>query len=203
MPKKKLLFVFALILLYISCGPVTVEDHQKLFESNMGQLDEISNKYPNFRLACETIRKDAKQQMESAKQLAEENSKIAGMAAANNIAAPEWVVNLSTIDFQFDYIREMIATASKNSKDKEFNNAVQKASLNGEETIKNAQKKLANANIKNPSDAAEVVGSVMIKLESAVNELSGLIETIEKDTLPTLNKTAPDTGKTVIEGGTQ
>jgi hypothetical protein len=177
---KKIHFIalFALLFLAVSCQK-TIEGEQKNFDANIQMLNEVSAKYPRFKGACETLKSDANNQMESARKLSEEKSKIEGMSAANKIASPIWVNNLSQMDSKINAIRDMITKAAQNAKDKNDSDAAWTASRQGEDAIREAKNKLEKADVNNPSDAAAIVSSVMSNLEAAEKRLSDVVKTAQ------------------------
>jgi exonuclease VII small subunit len=172
------LVLLAILFLTASCQK-TIEGEQKNFDANIQKLDEVAAKYPKFKKACDILKKDANNQMESARKLSEEKSKIEGMSAANTIASPQWVGNLSEMDKKIEAIRDMITKAAQMSKDKNDKDAAWTASRMGEDAISDVENKLNDARIESPSDAAAVVSSAMSKLEAAEKRLSDVVKTAQ------------------------
>ena len=197
MKKSQLIALLGFLFLAVSCQK-TIEGEQKNFDSNIQKLDEISAKYPRFKGACETIKKDANKQMESARQLSEEKSKIDAMSAANKIASPIWVYNLSQMDRKINAIRDMITKAAQNAKDKNDSDAAWMASRQGENAISEAKNKLENADVNNPSDAAAIVSSVMKNLEAAERRLNDVVKTAQDKVAA--EKKAENDAKTAEDG---
>jgi DNA repair exonuclease SbcCD ATPase subunit len=178
MKKSQLIALLGFLFLSVSCQK-TIEGEQRNFDANIQTLNEVSAKYPRFKGACETLKKDANKQMETARQLSEEKSKIEGMSAANTIASPVWVNNLSQMDSKINEIRDMITKAAQNAKDKNDSDAAWTASRQGEDAISEAKNKLEKADVNNPSDAAAIVSSVMSNLEAAEKRLSDVVKTAQ------------------------
>jgi len=197
MKKSPFLALLAFLFLAVSCQK-TIEGEQKNFDSNIQKLDEVSAKYPRFKGACETLKKDANKQMESARQLSEEKSKIEAMSTANTIASPVWVNNLSQMDSKINAIRDMITKAAQNAKDRNDSDAAWTASRQGEDAIREARNKLENADINNPSDAAAIVSSVMSNLEAAERRLNDVVKTAQDKVAA--EKKAENDAKTAEDG---
>ena len=172
------LILLAILFLTASCQK-TIEGEQKNYDANIQKLDEVAAKYPGFKKVCEIIKSDASKQMESAKNLSEEKSKIEGMSAANAIASPTWVNNLSDMDNKINAIRDMITKAAQNAKDKNDSDAAWAASRQGEDAISEAKNKLENSKVNNTSDAAVIVSSVMSNLDAAEKRLSDVVKTAQ------------------------
>ena len=178
MKKSPLFALLAFMFLAVSCQK-TIEGEQKSFDANIQKLNEVAAKYPSFRNACETLKSDANKQMQAARLLSEEKSKIEGMSAANTIASPVWVSNLSDMDRKINAIRDMITKAAQNAKDQNDSDAAWMATRQGEDAIREAKIKLESAQINNPSDAAVVVSSVLSNLEAAEKRLSDVVKTAQ------------------------
>jgi hypothetical protein len=173
-----LLVLLGLLFFSVSCKR-TIEGEMKNFEANIQRLSEVAAKYPAFKSACETLKNDASKQMEAAKSLSEEKSKIAAMTTANNLASPTWVSDLNSIDAKINSIRDMATKAAQSSHDKTDSDAAWYASRMGEDAIRETKSKLDNASISNPSDAAAVVSSLMSNLSSAEKRLNDVVQTAE------------------------
>jgi hypothetical protein len=178
MKKANLFTLIAILFLAASCQK-TVDGELKNFDANIQKLNEVAIKYPNFKAACESIKKDATDQMEAAKKLGEETSKIEGMSAANKIASEPWIRDLSNLDSKINAIRDMITKAAQSAKDKNDSDAAWLASRQGEEAIREAKIKLETAMIYNKSDAAVIVDSVLRNLNEAEKRLAGVVKTAQ------------------------
>jgi chromosome segregation ATPase len=172
-----LLSLCALLFLATSCKK-SIEGETKKFDSNIQRLNEVAAKYPSFKAACETLKTDATKQMEAAKSLSEEKAKIEAMAAANNIASPTWVNDLSNIDNKINSIRDMSTKASQNSHDHNDSDAAWVASRQGEDAIREANNKLGGT-VDSPSAAAAIVSSIISNLDAAERRLSDVVKTAE------------------------
>jgi hypothetical protein len=178
MKKANLFTLMVMLFLATSCQK-TVEGELRNFDANIQKLNEVAAKYPKFKSACESLKKDATDQMEAAKKLGEETSKIEAMSAANKIASESWVYNLSNMDSKINAIRDMITKAAQSAKDKNDSDAAWVASRQGEDAIREAKYKLENATIYNKSDAAVIVSTVMLNLEAAEKRLSEVVKTAQ------------------------
>jgi uncharacterized phage infection (PIP) family protein YhgE len=178
MKKSPIFALIAFLFLAVSCEK-TIEGEMKNFDVNIQKLNEVSTKYPNFKNACEILKKDGTKLMEDAKKLGEEKSKIAGMSAANSILSESWVSDLLDIDNKINTIRDLIAKTAQNVKDKNDSDAAWLASNQGEEAIRQAKIKLENAVINRPSDAAVIVRTEMSNLEAAEKRLNDIVKTAQ------------------------
>jgi uncharacterized phage infection (PIP) family protein YhgE len=178
MKKSPIIALIAFLFLAVSCEK-TIEGEMKNFDVNIQKLNEVSAKYPNFKNACEILKKDGTKLMEDAKKLGEEKSKIAGMSAANSILSESWVSDLLDIDNKVNTIRDLIAKTAQNVKDKNDSDAAWVASNQGEEAIRQAKRKLENAVVNKPSDAAVIVRTEMSNLEAAEKRLNDVVKTAQ------------------------
>jgi len=178
MKKSPIFALLAFLFLAVSCQK-TIEGEMRNFESNIQKLNEVSAKYPNFKNVCDILRKDATDQMETAKKLAEESSKIKSMSAANEIISPSWISDLLDMDKKVNDIRDLITKVAQNVKDKNDSDAAWSASRQGEEAIREAKTKLENAVVNRPSDAEVIVRTEMSNLDAAIRRLNDVVKTAQ------------------------
>jgi hypothetical protein len=175
------LLTLLLLTLTLSCER-TIEGEQSAFDKNIWTLEELEVKYPKFKVACENLKNDATNQMESARKLVEEKSKIEGMSAANSIASPVWVVNLASLDNKIKAIQAKINQAVQISKEKNNATALTAAQI-GEKAIKETKKNIVNAVVRNTSDAEAIVSNVVSILERSDRKLDDALEATKETKL--------------------
>ena len=159
----------------ISCQK-SLDGEIKAYEANIKKLDALSAKYPSFRTAVETVKKDASSQYETAKKLSEEKSKIEGISAANKIARPAFVNNIDEIEKLLRSLPNKFSEATQKAFDENDKEAVKIAIRTTEDDIFDAKARLQNARISSSNEANSVTDEILSLLENAENRLVKIME---------------------------
>ena len=147
----------------------TIQKELSAFDQNIENLDKIAAKYPNFKNACNTLKGDGSIQMESAKKLKEEKSKLEGMSAANQIISPSWVSNLLELENVTKRVEEKVNNVSILANAKNDENKLI-TSRKGESALRSVKTLIEDSEIRNSSDA-----------DAIVNEVIGILKRTESD----------------------
>lgn len=165
---------FTMLLLVTACAK-TVEGESKKWDANVTKVNALGAKYPGMKPALDARIASSKAAWDSAGGLADEDSKIKAMAAANSALMAGYVTKLDAIEGNLAKLRESRVSAASMAGDESSRLAAKLAAEDAQKTIDRVEKTLKDG-AKDEASATAIVDKVTADIETAQKAVDKVLE---------------------------